>query len=92
MNNNLPDWITRNNSPERLSLLKSLALAKSDFDIQDHQDPGNWGLFTISNDGDVSIIAMGLTQDAAEELACSILEESSQIYLEIFQSWTFEIS
>ena len=91
MNNNLPDWISRNNSPERLSLFKSSDLAKSDFDIQDHQDPGNWGLFTISNDGDASLIAMGLTQDDAEELACSILKESSQTHVEIFQSWTFEI-
>ena len=91
MFNNLPDWISRNNSPERLSLFKSSDLAKSDFDIQDHQDPGNWGLFTISNDGDASLIAMGLTQDDADELACSILEESSQTHVEIFQSWTFEI-
>ena len=40
---------------------------------------------------DVSIIAMGLTQDDAEELAYSILKESSQTHVEIFQSWTFEI-
>jgi hypothetical protein len=89
MNNNLPDWISRNNSPERLSLLKSSALAKSDFDIQDHEDPGNWGIMAILPNGHVQVLSMGGTQEQAEEFADLLLEDKPEMHLEIFECWTY---
>ena len=89
MNNNLPDWISRNNSPERLSILKSSALATSDFDIQDHEDPGNWGIMAILPNGHVQVLSMGGTQEQAEEFADLLLEDKPEMHLEIFECWTY---
>ena len=72
-----------------MSLLKSSALAKSNFDIQDHEDPGNWGIMAILPNGQVQVLSMGGTQEQAEEFADLLLEDKPEMHLEIFKCWTY---
>ena len=77
---NLPDWITRNNSQEKIN-----SLINKPFDPADHMDVGPFGVLVIVNDLP-QIIAMGLIEDDATDIANIVRSQQPEWFIEIFKS------
>lgn len=89
----IPEWIARNNTVEQIEkFMKKTPIKPTNpevFNIEDHQDPGNWGIMVIHPDGMPQVLSLDGTQEQAEEFAEQILAEHPESHLEIFECWTY---